>query len=422
MEEHKGLDHENVLRLLYVDDTTNKDFTYLVLELCAGTLTDFCGGKYKGPMLPPDELVLYQIANGLNYIHSRDLVHRDVKPDNILISISTPITMKLSDFGFIKKVGSQETFSQSGLKGTLNWMAPEMLEILNSATDETEELPRGTIESDTFSAGCVFFYFVSRGLHPFGSLVLVPSNIVQNNPMQFNSYKQTNGSIPFSNWKQQQIKLQTQHDANIVELNFNGNGTQLAAGCISGDVYVWNYPGCELLFQTKQHLELIKDIEWNPIRHDWLATFTFLVSRVCLYSSSSKSVTKIYNTSIDYMRYINCVKWISENQIALAPAACGGIEIWDVHEMQSNMSAKIVRKYEVNDRISHLHWIENTKYLASCASSIKIWSTDCEEPIYSSNSWQRSGIYYFTWCPNLKPREDIEAERKSPNNFIFAWK
>ncbi|KAI9551110.1 hypothetical protein GHT06_004038 [Daphnia sinensis] len=92
MEEHKGLDHENVLRLLYVDDTTNKDFTYLVLELCAGTLTDFCGGKYNGLMLPPDELVLYQIANGLNYIHSRDLVHRDVKPDNILISISTPIS------------------------------------------------------------------------------------------------------------------------------------------------------------------------------------------------------------------------------------------------------------------------------------------------------------------------------------------
>lgn len=71
-------------------------------------------------------------------------------------------------------------------------MAPEMLEILNSATDETEVMPRGTIESDTFSAGCVFFYFVSRGLHPFGSPVLVPSNIKQNNPMQFDSYKQSN--------------------------------------------------------------------------------------------------------------------------------------------------------------------------------------------------------------------------------------
>ncbi|KZS21178.1 Uncharacterized protein APZ42_011945 [Daphnia magna] len=101
MEEHKGLDHENVLRLLYVEDTTNKDLTYLVLELCAGTLTDYCGSKSKGPILPPDELVLYQIANGLNYIHSRDLVHHDVKPDNILISMSTPVKMKSSDYGFV---------------------------------------------------------------------------------------------------------------------------------------------------------------------------------------------------------------------------------------------------------------------------------------------------------------------------------
>ncbi len=151
-----------------------------MLELCAGTLTDYCEKKYNGPELPPDDIVLYQIANGLHYIHSRNLVHRDVKPDNILISMTTPVQMKLSDFGFVKKISPQGTFTQqSGLKGTLNWMAPEMLELMD---DSITELPHGTIQSDTFAAGCVFFYFLTGGKHPFGNSVTVPGNVLQNKP------------------------------------------------------------------------------------------------------------------------------------------------------------------------------------------------------------------------------------------------
>jgi serine/threonine protein kinase len=169
-----------------------------VLELCAGTLTDYCEDKYKGPELPPDDIVLYQIANGLHYIHSQNLVHRDVKPDNILISITTPVQMKLSDFGFVKKTSHRGTFTHSTLKGTLNWMAPEILELMDDSYDDTpsEELPHGTIQSDTFAAGCVFFYFLTRGTHPFGSNSLkIPGNIIDNNPIELNKHKQSKTSI-----------------------------------------------------------------------------------------------------------------------------------------------------------------------------------------------------------------------------------
>ena len=169
---------------------------FLVLEFCAGTLTQFCektkseteGKTYKGPdlpHLPPDVLVLYQIAVGLDFIHSRNFVHRDVKPDNILISATQPVHMKLSDFGFCKKVSPQGTFSQSGLKGTLNWMAPEMLQIMNDALDE---FPHGSTQSDTFAAGCVFFYFTTRGSHPFGNPTFVLANIYNNNPVALHNY------------------------------------------------------------------------------------------------------------------------------------------------------------------------------------------------------------------------------------------
>jgi serine/threonine-protein kinase/endoribonuclease IRE1 len=143
--------------------------------------------------MPPDGQVLYQIANGLRYIHSRNLVHRDVKPDNILISMTTPVQMKLSDFGLVKKISPQGTYTQSGLKGTLIWMAPEILELLNHSRDSTtEELPRGSIQSDTFAAGCVFFYFLTRGKHPFGNYIRIQVNIVDNNPIELNQHKQSN--------------------------------------------------------------------------------------------------------------------------------------------------------------------------------------------------------------------------------------
>ncbi len=166
-----------------------------MLELCAGTLTDYCEDKYKGPELPPDGIVLYQIANGLHYIHSRNLVHRDVKPDNILISITTPVQMKLSDFGFVKKISPQGTFTQSGLKGTEKWMAPEILKLMED--DEITEYPRGSIQSDTFAAGCVFFYFLTRGKHPFGKSFQIGGNILKNKPIELNKHNQSKYFIKY---------------------------------------------------------------------------------------------------------------------------------------------------------------------------------------------------------------------------------
>ncbi len=162
-------------------------YRYLVLELCAGTLADFCKKKYDGPM-PPNDIVLYQITNGLHYIHSQKLVHRDVKPDNILISITTPVQMKLSDFGFVKKTSPHGTFTQSGLKGTEKWMAPEILELVDQSSSER---PHGTIQSDTFAAGCVFFYFLTRGKHPFGKSIKILGNIFDKNPIELNQHKQS---------------------------------------------------------------------------------------------------------------------------------------------------------------------------------------------------------------------------------------
>ncbi len=139
------------------------------LELCSASLYQFCTGKYNGPM-PSDAAVLLDIVNGLVYIHSRGLVHRNIEPNNVLISSTIPVSIVLADFGLSKSVSSSGSFSVSRdhpEQGTLCWKAPEMLD---HPDDEAFSEKRGSIASDTFSAGCVFFFFLTLGWHPFGRI------------------------------------------------------------------------------------------------------------------------------------------------------------------------------------------------------------------------------------------------------------
>ena len=148
------------------------------MELCDSSLKNvFPRDPKKFDDLPSNFTLLYQLAQGLEYIHSLKLVHRDIKPENALIKFGPLPLVKWADFGLSKSVTSElGSFTQSGIKGTQNWMAPEILilfqELEKHSDKETarKELlkQRGNLSSDVFSAGCFFFYIVTHGLHPFG--------------------------------------------------------------------------------------------------------------------------------------------------------------------------------------------------------------------------------------------------------------
>ena len=154
---------------------------YLVFELCQGTLADVINGHYKGAPLPSELEVLHQIADGLDHIHGKNIIHRHIKPHNILISKDSK--MKLSDFGFIgnTKMDAQSVNSVTGIRGTLNWIAPELYH--ESGEHQTIELKEETKESDIFATGLVFFVFLAKGIHPFGDMtnpLEIASNIRKN--------------------------------------------------------------------------------------------------------------------------------------------------------------------------------------------------------------------------------------------------
>jgi serine/threonine-protein kinase/endoribonuclease IRE1 len=124
--------------------------------------------------MPSNEQVLLQLANGLHYLHTQDILHGDIKPENILISsMGESVQMKWTRFGF-RQSNLNDSFSltlSATKMGLRKWWPPEM------DKDKKKISKRGEI----FSAGCVFLYFLSGGIHPFPQDVLRESDELDKN-------------------------------------------------------------------------------------------------------------------------------------------------------------------------------------------------------------------------------------------------
>jgi serine/threonine protein kinase len=115
--------------------------------------------------MPSDAQVLCQIINGLLYLHSEQCSHGNLMPRTILIASSQPVRMmiKLSEFG-LSHFGDQcdeELGIQQDLCKKKYWR-------LDGTTENNQISSSKDYNQDIFAAGCVCFYFLKRGVHPFG--------------------------------------------------------------------------------------------------------------------------------------------------------------------------------------------------------------------------------------------------------------
>lgn len=218
-------DHPNVIRYYYQE--AHENFLYIALELCPASLADVIENpnqdQWRDIAINFDpKKALKQIASGLKHLHGLKLVHRDIKPQNILISENKSdmssnsfgsrngrgrngYRMLISDFGLCKKLDVDQTSFVptaygSLAAGTVGWRAPEILrgevkldeglvgEDKSSVSSKgsvdtvTEDSSSGIVGSsgnnklqarltknvDIFSLGCLFYYTLTNGDHPYG--------------------------------------------------------------------------------------------------------------------------------------------------------------------------------------------------------------------------------------------------------------
>ena len=145
------LQHPNVLKVFGILMTSSTIPPSILLEFSPMNLEKGIEEK----LFSNEEIVkiIYQIIEGMKYIHFKKIIHRDIKPSNILIASDG--TVKISDFGISKLMSVQEQSLTRGV-GSQKYMAPE---IINEENNYDEKV-------DVYSFGVLLFYVLSDGKLP----------------------------------------------------------------------------------------------------------------------------------------------------------------------------------------------------------------------------------------------------------------
>jgi len=181
----KRIHHDNVLKILGSD--REKSCLYYVTEYIDGqTLREWIDQNPK-PEIKQVRAMIEQIARGLRAFHRMEMLHQDLKPENIMIDRNG--NLKIIDFGSVKIAGIAEITSldhrlEENILGTLNYTAPEY-----------HLGQRGTVKSDIFSLG-VIGYEMLNGALPFGADMPEKPNRVNLNKLQYIPSIRHNEMVP----------------------------------------------------------------------------------------------------------------------------------------------------------------------------------------------------------------------------------
>jgi len=146
-----NLRHPNIVTIH--DVGTRDGYYYIVMEYLEGPSLQQELRRVGALPLPRVVNLVAQLASALDYAHQQGLVHRDVKPSNIMIGLGDRVT--LTDFGLVKAAGSTRLTQDGTSVGTLAYMAPEQL--------RGEEVD---YRSDVYSLGVVVYEMLTGKL-PF---------------------------------------------------------------------------------------------------------------------------------------------------------------------------------------------------------------------------------------------------------------
>jgi serine/threonine protein phosphatase PrpC len=179
----KRVSNAHVLKA--IEPNRKRNYLYTVTEYIEGrTLAQWMNDN-PAPDIETVRKIVEQIAKGLQAFHRQEMVHQDLRPNNIMIDASG--TVKIIDFGATKVAGISEiTPKNEGIMGTAQYTAPEYF--LGEP---------GTAQSDLFSLGVITYKMLSGNL-PYGNAICKTSNRRAQGRLTYESLRSEDNNI--SGW------------------------------------------------------------------------------------------------------------------------------------------------------------------------------------------------------------------------------
>ena len=151
----KNESHQNIIR--HYSSFVENNINFFVLEFFDGENLEHLSNKYKSynpPKYIPESLIiiiLKGVINGLIYLHNRNIMHRDITPDNIMIDNNNVV--KITDFGISKKCNNLDELAKGSLRGKTHYTSPE----ISKAYFKGQQYTNYNFKTDIFSLGVTMF-------------------------------------------------------------------------------------------------------------------------------------------------------------------------------------------------------------------------------------------------------------------------
>lgn len=363
------LKHPSIVRILEYDVVDSIPF--LVMEYAPnGTLRQW---HPKGTVLPPASIVPYirQVAAALQYAHDQKLIHRDVKPENMLLGNKNAVL--LSDFGLAVIVQSSRDRLQT-VAGTVTYMAPEQLQ------------GKACPASDQYALAAVVYEWLSGERLFSGSFIEVATQHVLVPPPSLRN------KIPALSPAIDQViqkalaKNPEQRFASVLE--FARAFEQVCQVEASKQFASSPVPLGKLFTNYRKHSAAVLNIAWSP---DGKKIASASADKtVHIWNATSKNPTFIYR---NHRKPVSAVAWSPDGSRIVSGSWDTTVQVWNVHT-----GRKLLTYRGFSREVSAVAWSPDGKYIASASwdATVQVRQAESGSRLFSY-SGHSSPVHALAW-------------------------